>query len=97
MTTKIYDVGDVVRCTATFSVSGTNTDPSAVTFKYKAPSGTITTYVYGTDAQLVKSAVGIYYVDVTVSAPGSYAYRFSSTGTGRAAAEGRFEASHSQF
>lgn len=97
MTTRIYDVGDTVRCTATFSVAGTNTDPSTVTFKVKLPSGSITTYLYGTDVELVKSAVGIYYADVSATAAGGYAYRFSSTGTAKAAAEHRFEARHSQF
>lgn len=97
MSTKIYDVGDVVRCTGTFATSGTNVDPSTVKFKFKTPAGTITTYTYGTDAQLVKSATGIYYVDVPAASSGGWAYRFESTGAGKAAAEGRFEVSHSQF
>ncbi len=90
MSKNVYDVGDLVRCTATFATSGTNVDPSAVTFKKKTPSGTTTTLTYGTDAALVKSAVGIYYVDVSATEAGDWSYRFASTGTGQGAGESQF-------
>ena len=84
-----YDVGDKIRITATFTnLAGTATDPTAVTFKIKLPSGTTTTYIYGTDAELVKSATGIYYVDWTFSLADSHRYMFSGTGTVTASDEG---------
>jgi uncharacterized protein YfaS (alpha-2-macroglobulin family) len=90
MTINVYDTGDLVRCTGTFATDGTNVDPTAVLFKVKSPTGTVTTYTYGTDVQLVKSATGIYYVNVSATENGMYRYRFYSTGTGQAASEGQF-------
>lgn len=75
-----YDIGDVVRVTETFTVNGTPTDPSTLTVKVKIPAGTITTYVYGVDAQVVRSSAGVFYVDVTPATPGTYAVRFHGTG-----------------
>ena len=97
MSKNVYDVGDLVRCTATFATSGTNVDPSAVTFKKKTPSGTTTTLTYATDAALVKSAVGIYYVDVSATEAGDWSYRFAATGTGQSAEEHQFRVQPSLF
>ena len=90
MTKNAYDIGDVVRCTGTFAASGANVNPAAVMFKVKTPAGVTTTYTYGTDAALVRDATGVYHVDVDAATAGEYAYRFWSTGTGQAAAEGQF-------
>ena len=93
-----YHVGDKVRCTGTFeTAAGTDTDPSAVYCKVKTPGGTSTTYTYGVDAALVKSATGIYYVDVSITEAGTWHYRFYSTGTGQAAGEESFVAKDSFF
>lgn len=86
-----YDVGDKVRWTCTYTDSDGNAqDPSAVFFSLKPPSGTVTTYEYGLDADLVKSATGIYYVDVSITEAGTWRGRCHATGTGQAAAEGYF-------
>ena len=85
-----YDLNDRVRCTGTFTVSDVNTDPTAITFVYKVPSGTITTLTYGVDGALVKSATGVYYVDLDVSSAGSWYYVFRGTGACVAAVEGKF-------
>ena len=92
-----YTVGTLVRLQATFTVSGTVTDPTAVTFKLRDPIGTVTTYVYGTDAQLVKSATGVYYVDYTTAAEGLHAWRMTGTGTVVAAEEQQFRVRESSF
>ena len=92
-----YTLGSMIRLTATFKVSGTNTDPTAITFKVRVPAGTITTYVYGTDAALVKSATGVYYVDYTPSDEGIYAWRMAGTGTCVAAEEQQFTVKDSRF
>ncbi len=90
MTRNVYDIGDLVRCTGTFASSGANVNPAAVMFKVRAPSGLVTTYTYGVDAELVRDATGVYHVDVSASDAGTWAYKFWSTGTGQAAAEERF-------
>ncbi len=73
-------------------------DPDTITFKAMGPAGTTTTYVYGTDAELVKVNTGDYYVDFTPDASGLWHYRWSSTGTGETIViEGRFRVQFSQF
>lgn len=95
---NFYQVGDLVRVTGTFTtLAGAATDPTSVFFSFKTPSGTTTTYTYGTDAQLVKSGVGIYYVDVSITEKGNWYYRFFSTGTGQTADEGYFSVPFSAF
>lgn len=97
-TSDIFQVGDSPRLKGTFTdAAGAVVDPATVTFKIKNPYGTITTYVYGTDAQLVKLSTGIYYVDFDVTIAGTWFYRFSSTGTGKAADEAEFTVEESEF
>ena len=63
---RIYP-GDVVRLTiaVTDPDDGTTAvDPAALTVTTLAPDGTKVAYVYGTDAELVRSAVGSYYIDI---------------------------------
>ena len=94
MATDNFDKGDLVRCTGTFTDSaGDATDPSAVFFQVTNPAGTQTEYEYGADAELVKSATGIYYVDVDAPTPGRWYAAFYSTGTGQAAKEIIFDIS----
>ena len=78
-------VGDVIRVTGTFAVDDVNTDPTTIVFKYATPSGTITTLTSGTDAEVVKSATGVYYVDITTTQHGVYRTEWTGTGTVRAA------------
>jgi RPA family protein len=93
-----YDKGDLVRVTGTFTnAAGTAIDPTMVKFQVLNPAGTTTTYTYGVDAALVKSAVGVYYVDISADVTGIYYYRFYSTGTGQAADEGQFTSDESRF
>ncbi len=82
-----YDVGDVARLSTAFTVSGVATDPSSVALTILTPASASTTYTYGVDAQIVKSATGSYYCDLTLTAPGRYGWRWVSAGTGAAATE----------
>ena len=93
-----YSKGDLVRCSAAFATSaGAATDPTSVRFQVRNPAGTTTEYVYGTDAQLVRSSAGSFYVDVNANMVGTWRYRFYSTGTGQAADEGAFKVKDSWF
>lgn len=81
-----YDFGDLARCSGSFTdTAGAAMDPAAVFFKVKDPEGDITTYQYGFDVALVKDSVGNYHVDVNANKPGTWTYRFYSTGNGQAA------------
>ena len=63
MVAEIYDIGDVIRCGGTFTASGTAVDPSTVTARWMIdPGGSITSYVHGVDAELVKNVSGTGYM-----------------------------------
>jgi len=94
----VYDRGDLIRCSAAFTDADDNAqDPTAVYFKFKDPGGNITTYTYGSDAELVKDSTGNYHVDVNADEVGTWYYRFYSTGTGQAAGESEFDIQPSRF
>jgi hypothetical protein len=94
-----YAEGSLVRVAGAFTnAAGSSVDPGTVTFYYQPPSGSASSYVYGTDAELVKASTGNYYVDLnTTDAPGIWLYAFRATGSGQSAAEGRFHVEPSNF
>lgn len=86
-----FSIGDVVRCRGTFTdIGNTAIDPTSVYFKIKDPSGTITTYTYGSSVELIKDSTGVYYIDIRATSAGRWQYRYYSTGTGEAAEERDF-------
>lgn len=98
-----YDVGDAVRVstsTVFTNAAAAAFDPDVVRGKFKDPSGNVTTYVYGTDAELVKDGTGDYYFDINVDEEGTWYYRIegeSSGGAYQGADEGTFEATDGAF
>ncbi len=93
-----YDVGDLIRVTGTLDdAADVLLDPTGLTFSFMNPAKVITIYTYGVDAALVKSAVGIYYADISITAAGKWRYEFASTGTGQAADVGSFEVRRDRF
>lgn len=77
-----YDVGDKLRITATFTVASTNTDPTTITMQHKDPSGNTTSKTYAADpTEVVKSATGIYYYDLTFDEAGTWYVKWTGTGT----------------
>jgi hypothetical protein len=92
-TTSVYDVGDQVRLIGKWTDPNNSyavVDPTAVNCSILAPSGTLTTYVYGVDADLKKESTGIYYLDLDIDESGDWCYRWFSTGTAQAAEENKF-------
>lgn len=97
-----YDVGDMIRvgnwsgnaATAAFTVlSGTATDPTAVTLTVQRPDATQLIYGYpsaGTDGTLTRESAGRFYRDVILDAAGVWYWRLDGTGAVTAAAEGAF-------
>lgn len=97
-----YDLGETVRISvAITNAVGAAADPTGLTIKIRNPAGTITTYTYGTDAQLVKLSTGNYYVDWSIplaaASEGAWSYRFDGTGTNACASEGTFRGRDSAF
>lgn len=85
-----YHIGDLRRLTAAFSVGGVATDPTTLSFTMRAPDGTVTTYVYASDAELVRDSAGAFHVDWPVAQAGRHSYRFAGTGAAQEAGEGEF-------
>ena len=65
------------------------TDPTTVSFKYKVPAGTVTTWTV-TAGQIVKDSTGNYHADVSITASGQWFYKFIGVGTVQAVREQRF-------
>lgn len=92
LTVNRYTIGALVRSSAVFrdSVSGVVVDPTAVLFRVRKPNGTVISYTYLTDVQLVRDSAGNYHVDLNADSAAIWRCRWYSTGTGQAAAEDDF-------
>ncbi len=93
-----YVKGTDVTVSAVFkNAAGVAADPTAVFFSVKDPEGTETDYTYGVGIAIVKDSTGNYHINVDANMPGTWHYRFYSTGTVKAADEGAFTVSPSNF
>jgi hypothetical protein len=88
-----FDVGDEVRMSTVFTTTATGAalDPSTVSLTVMTPDRVETTYVYGTDSALVRTATGNYRLDLSITQAGVHRFRWTSTGTGQASEESWFE------
>lgn len=101
---KCFPWQSLVRLKATFTKSeddpddpGGLVDPDTVTVRTKDPNGDKASFVYLTDLSLVREDEGVYHYDVDASLIGDWFYRWEGTGSGQAAAEGKFTVSDSPF
>lgn len=76
---NVYDKGDLVRITGTFTVASVATDPTTITLKVKDPSGNVDTYTYAL-SQVTKSSTGVYYKDISLDEAGYWYYQWTGTG-----------------
>lgn len=91
MTINVYDVGDLVTVEGAFTDANDDpADPAAVSFAFEDPAGTVTTYAYQADPEIVKDSTGNYHVDVSATAAGDWHYRWIATGAGQGAQIGQF-------
>ena len=91
-TSTTPSVGDLVRVSGVFkNASDVLTDPSTVTCKYRTPKGAVTTVTWA-GGGVVRDSVGAFHVDIDVTLPGTWVYRWYSTGTVQASEESTFEA-----
>lgn len=67
-------------------------DPTVVIAKYATPANAVTSLTYPTT--IVKDAVGLYHLDITVNRAGDWRYRWQGDD---AAVEGRFRVKPSIF
>ena len=92
-----YDIGDVWRPQATFTVGGVETDPTAIVYRVQEPDGTITTASVSNpgalttaSSPLARSTAGVFVYSRSLDAAGHWYYRIE--GTGSAAGAEDFEA-----
>jgi hypothetical protein len=91
MPDQLYEYGSSPVLTDTVrNAAGTIVDPATLRFRFKNPAGTITTYIYGTDAQLVRSATGVYYVQLLCESAGFWSWEYKAT-TPDCVLQGRFK------
>ena len=93
----LYDIGDYARLSATFTSAGVYLDPTLVTLKVKDPTGTVTTYTFGTSPILIRHDTGQYRFDYNITMAGTHYYRWSGTAPCQAAGEGLFTVSATRF
>ena len=96
---NLYTKGALVRISAAFTnTAGSAFDPEGtITGKFENPSGNETAYVYGVDGELVKDSTGNYHFDISITAIGTWHYRFEATGAGQSADEALFFVQQSVF
>jgi len=100
-----YQVGDTVRTEAFFyDAAGTlydpyDTDQTTIAVKCQVidPAGVQTDYTYGTDAQLVRLALGHYQTDIYIDQAGNWKFRYAGVGDFKAAAEDGFVVESTSF
>jgi hypothetical protein len=92
-------IGSPIAFTANFqSAAGSDVDPTTVTFWTLDPSGCQTSYVYGTDDEVVKDSVGDYTATIIPDSPGRWFYKWITTGTNLVVVdEGNFLVQDSPF
>jgi hypothetical protein len=98
MTTAAYDIGDLRALGVTFqNAAGSDADPTTITFRLLEPDGTVTVFVYGTDAEVVRDALGQYHVDWTLAQSGRHVARWEGTGAVHASVEDELYARRSDI
>jgi hypothetical protein len=81
--------GQRVSVEADFRLGGVLTDPTVVTVYLRSPNAALTTLVYPTTG-LTRDMQGVYRVEFTASAAGSWGVRFEGSGGGVEAAKETF-------
>jgi len=86
-----YFTGQVIRISAEFRDDGGDlADPTTVDFGYRVDQAAAVAFVYGEDVELVKDAVGQYYIDITLATAGTYACQFTGGGAIESTVEDTF-------
>src|SRR5687768_16221148 len=75
-------IGSPIAFAANFSsAAATDVDPDTVTFWTCDPLGSQTSYVYGTDDEIVKDSGGDYTATIIPDSPGRWFFKWITTGT----------------
>lgn len=87
-----YPLGNLIQVQGVFRDANSNLyDPPVVKISYRTPDGTLTTLVYGTDAEVLKASTGTYTLQIHGNQVGTWYYRwFCDHATVKAADEEKF-------
>ena len=89
MSDAFYIPGELARMSLTAKdATGVLADPGALRLKVKTPAGIVTTYTYGSSAEVIKDSTGRYHADIQLTAAGVWAYRWELDAPNAGAAEG---------
>lgn len=84
-----YIPGDVARISVSvFDLSDVAADPGALRLKVKSPAGAVTTYTFGSSAEVIKDSTGAYHADIQLTSQGLWAYRWEMDAPNAGAVEG---------
>lgn len=87
----VYQLGTAVTITETFSVLGTPTNPTTVTYTVVDPLGVSTDYVFGVAPEVSNPSAGVYVLDLPATTePGQWLYQVVGTGAVEAVGQGEF-------
>jgi hypothetical protein len=75
-----------------FSSNGTPADPTTVKLVWRRRGSPPTTWVYGTDTEVVRDSAGTFHASIPIDRPGKYYFRWVGTGAVTAAEENSFDA-----
>lgn len=87
MSANTYLVGQTAKLLATFTLDGSDADPTTVSVVVRRPDGIRQTYVYGVGADVVKDSTGHYRLNYTPTLAGNHWHYWVSTGAAAAAGE----------
>jgi len=92
MSVSVYQKGDLVRVSATFTdVDGNAIDPDTVAINVTSPDGVTDAVDYASSpSELIRTATGSYYYQVDADQVGDWHYAWVSTGIGQATQIGEF-------
>lgn len=80
MATVFYEsASELAKLTNTFSVSGTPTDPTAISLIVTDPEGTATTYTFAL-TEITRLSTGVYTKSITCDKAGEWTYEWVGTG-----------------
>ena len=99
LSSEEYDRGDRIRLTATIrDLENDNVlvDPDTLEFTILEPDASTTTYVYGTDAEVIRDSVGVFHVYWDAAQSGLHWARYAASGNVGAAEELGFKVGRSK-
>jgi hypothetical protein len=79
--TDIIKLGDIVVVYGTLLVNDIPTDPTYLRLEIVDPVGTVTSYIWTADVEVVRDTVGAFHFNLMITQNGSWTYRWFSNST----------------